>query len=104
MPTLKTLFDEFPLQIVAGSPDETFVTGITLDSRAVQPGYLFVAIRGASADGHDYIAKAIASGAAAIVGERWIEDLHVPYIRVANPRQALTWLSAAFYNWPGRKL
>ena len=30
--------------------------------------------------------------------------LHVPYIRLENPRQALTWLAAAFYNWPARKL
>ena len=33
-----------------------------------------------------------------------METLPIPYIRVENSRQALTWLSAAFYDWPGRKL
>lgn len=80
------------------------VTGIALDSRAVEPGYLFVAMRGSSADGHNFISKAIERGAIAVVGERELSGLAVPYVRLDNPRQALTWLSAAFYDWPGREL
>ena len=33
-----------------------------------------------------------------------VSGLPVPYIRLENPRRALTWIAAAFYNWPGRKL
>ncbi|HEX5809900.1 MAG TPA: UDP-N-acetylmuramoyl-L-alanyl-D-glutamate--2,6-diaminopimelate ligase, partial [Anaerolineales bacterium] len=81
------------------------ITGISIDSRAVQAGHLFVAMKGGSADGHDYIPKAIENGAVAVVGERDVEHrVNVPYIRLDNPRRALTWIAAAFHDWPGRRL
>ena len=95
------------------------ITGVSIDSRAVKPGHLFVALKGGSADGHDYIPKALENGAVAVVGEREVgrtlapHDLlskssagvaSPPYIRLENPRRALTWIAAAFYNWPCRKL
>jgi len=80
------------------------ITGISIDSRAVKPGHLFVAMKGGSTDGHDYIPKAIENGAVAVVGDRELSGLSVPYIRLENPRRTLTWIAAAFYNWPGRKL
>ena len=81
------------------------ITGISIDSRLVKPGHLFVALRGGAADGHDYIPQAIENGAAAVVGERETGGTSsVPYIRLGNARRALTWIAAAFYNWPGRKL
>ena len=100
---LKKLFVDFPLSSPAAIPDVE-VSGIAIDSRAVKPGYLFVAMRGGSVDGHDYIQKAVDSGAAAIIGDRDLSGLSIPYIRLENPRQALTWLAAAYYNWPARKL
>ena len=81
------------------------ITGISIDSRFVKPGDLFVAMKGGSADGHDYIPKAIEKGAVAIVGERDVGQItNLPYIRLENSRRALTWIAASFYNWPGRKL
>lgn len=55
-------------------------------------------------DGHDFIQNAIDNGAAVVVGDRDLDGLSVPYIRLENPRQALTWLAGSFYNWPARKL
>jgi UDP-N-acetylmuramoyl-L-alanyl-D-glutamate--2,6-diaminopimelate ligase len=103
--TLKRLFVDFPFPCPADLPDIP-VTGIAIDSRAVKPGNLFVAMKGGTSDGHDYIEKAIANGAAAVVGERdWVGRNNIStYVRLDNPRQALTWLAAAFYDWPGRKL
>jgi UDP-N-acetylmuramoyl-L-alanyl-D-glutamate--2,6-diaminopimelate ligase len=75
-----------------------------MDSRLVRPGDLFVAMKGGSADGHDFIANAISGGAAAVVGEKVLEELAVPYIRVEDARQSLSWLAAAFYGYPARKL
>jgi UDP-N-acetylmuramoyl-L-alanyl-D-glutamate--2,6-diaminopimelate ligase len=98
------LFSNIPFGRSQISAPDCTVTGIAIDSRAVQPGDLFVAMRGGSVDGHDFIAKAIGNGAAAVVGEKEINDLPVPYIRVENPRRSLTFLAAAFYDWPGRKL
>lgn len=100
---LKNLFVDFPYSYPANIP-EVEITGIVIDSRAVKPGYLFAAMIGGNVDGHDYIQKAIDNGAAAIIGDRDLSGLNIPYIRLKNPRQALTWLAAAFYNWPARKL
>jgi UDP-N-acetylmuramoyl-L-alanyl-D-glutamate--2,6-diaminopimelate ligase len=61
-------------------------------------------MQGGSADGHDYIPKAIDNGAVAVVGERELRELAVPYLRLEHPRRALSWIAASFYNWPGRKL
>ena len=101
---LKKIFSELPKpHTIADAPDVE-ITGISIDSRAVQPGHLFVAIKGGTIDGHDYIQGAIDKGAIAVVGEKEISGLSVPYIRLGNTRQALTWISAAYYGWPARKL
>jgi UDP-N-acetylmuramoyl-L-alanyl-D-glutamate--2,6-diaminopimelate ligase len=99
---LKDLFIDFPFPVPQNIPDVE-ITGIAIDSRAVKPGYLFVAMRGGSADGHNYIPKAIENGAAAVICE--VGRASSPtYIGLENPRQALTWLAAAFYGFPARKL
>jgi UDP-N-acetylmuramoyl-L-alanyl-D-glutamate--2,6-diaminopimelate ligase len=100
---LKNLFVDFPFSIPENIPDVE-ITGIAIDSRAVKPGYLFVAMQGGSVDGHDYIPKAIENGAGGIIGGRDLGGLSAPYIRLENPRHALTFLAAAFYNFPARKL
>ena len=59
-----------------GAVREDFAfTGVTTDSRAVQPGELFVALKGGNFDGHDYCAKAVALGAAGVVISHDIEPL-----------------------------
>lgn len=80
------------------------VSGIMLDSRQVIPGSVFVAIPGINVDGHDFIGHAIERGAAAVVGTKDIKRLSVPYFRVENARRSLAELSAAFYDYPARKL
>ena len=102
--SLSTLFEDAPINILAGTPDATLITGIAMDSRLVQPGCLFVAMQGGSVDGHDFIPAAIRAGAAAVIGEKTLDGLSVPYIRIENPRQALSWLAAAYYGNPARKL
>ncbi|MFZ5883873.1 MAG: UDP-N-acetylmuramoyl-L-alanyl-D-glutamate--2,6-diaminopimelate ligase [Chloroflexota bacterium] len=101
--TLAQLFIDFPFSYPSDVPDVP-ISGIAIDSRAVQPGQLFVAMTGGTTDGHNYIPKAIENGAAAVVGEKDLSGLPVPYIRLENTRRALTWLAAAFYNWPARRL
>lgn len=82
------------------------ITGITHNSSWVQPGFIFVAIRGAKSDGHDYIPQALERGALVIVGEDfdWTLESPVPYLHVENARQALGDLSSAFYDHPSREL
>jgi UDP-N-acetylmuramoyl-L-alanyl-D-glutamate--2,6-diaminopimelate ligase len=102
--TLRQIFSELSFFHTPQQLPELPIAGLAIDSRAVKPGDLFVALKGGSADGHDFIPNAIANGAIAVVGEKDLDGLSVPYIRLENSRQALTWIAAAFYDWPGRKL
>ena len=66
-------------------------SGVEMDSRDVRPGDLFVALRGETTDGHNYIAKAIANGAAAVVTEHPVDW---PHVLVADTTRALAALAA----------
>jgi len=90
-------------QVALRGASDVPVTGIHYDSRLVQPGDLFAALRGADFDGHDYIDQAIANGAAALLVERPIEA-SVPQIVVSDSRAALAPLAAHFYGHPSREL
>lgn len=97
------MFVDFPLIKPVDIPD-ALIEGIAIDSRAVQPGYLFVAMKGGTVDGHDYIQAAISRGASAVIGERELSGFSVPYLRLEDTRRSLTWLAAAFHGFPARKL
>jgi UDP-N-acetylmuramoyl-L-alanyl-D-glutamate--2,6-diaminopimelate ligase len=102
--SLTSLFDQFPLRVLAGNLVDVQISGIALDNRLVKQGNLFVAMKGSNADGHDFILNAIQRGAAAVVGDKPMAALSVPYIQVENSRQSLTWLASKFYNNPARRL
>lgn len=68
------------------------VQGVAFDSREVAPGDLFIAMRGEETDGHKFIDKAIAAGAAGIVCETAIDH---PHVRVADSVAALNALGIA---------
>lgn len=87
-------------------------TLVTSDSRKVIPGSLFVAVKGYSSDGHDYIGTAIEKGAAAIVyeDESRREEFSgkarsgVEWIKTDNSRKAVACLADEFYGHPSRQL
>ena len=85
--------------------DGVEVKSIDFDSRTVRPGSLFVAIRGQTADGIQYVAEAVTRGAVAVVSENRLElGAHVAAIRVADARRALAELACAFHGHPSRGL
>jgi UDP-N-acetylmuramyl-tripeptide synthetase len=89
---------------VAGSLDRE-VAGIAYDSRRVAPGMVFVAWRGRRCDGHDFISPAIDRGASAVICERaGIFSPRVTILQVADARQALAQVAAAFHGHPSRHL
>ena len=103
--TLAELLNKIPLNVLAATtfPDRP-VTGIAFDSRAVQPGFIFVPLVGNKSDGHQFIPDALKNGAIAVVGSRSLGDVQFPYAQVENTRLALAHLSAAFYSYPAREL
>ncbi len=83
------------------------VTGVQYDSRKVQPGDVFVAMRGGSTDGNRFVAAALDRGAAAVVTdsrEVWAAGLPVPLSLVANGRRALATIAANLLGHPERRL
>ncbi len=87
-------------------PKDITISDLSFDSRQIQPGQLFIAIKGTVADGHKFIATAIEKGATVIVCETLPEKLddNITYIKVNNPARALGFLSSNFYNNPSEKL
>ena len=79
------------------------ITSLATDSRSVAPGALFIAVRGSQADGHLYLASAVAAGAAAVVVER-PAGLGIPEIIVTDGGRAAIALARAWYGDPGRRL
>lgn len=77
------------------------VTSLAYDSRRVERGSLFFAIRGEKADGHDYIPRAIERGAIGVVSERPAPpELASRWIQVPQIRRALAEAAGAFYDHP----
>lgn len=73
------------------------ITGLTSDSRAVKPGYLFAALPGTKADGRLFIAKAVEAGAVAVIAPPGTEA-SVPVAIADNPRHTFAQAAARFYG------
>ena len=82
------------LGLRAAGEDVVFC-GVSTDSRTTPRGALFVAVRGPTFDGHDFVAGAVQRGAAAALVER-PPDVSVPFVLVRDPVQALGRLAAAW--------
>ena len=84
----------------------TEVSGVESDSRQVKKDNLFVAVRGASVDGHDFIGQAIAQGAVVVVCEEFPEKSgpQVLYVKVEDSAVAFGLLAAAWYGNPSKEL
>lgn len=86
---------------------QIIVKGITNDSRRVEPGWLFVAVRGFASDGHSFIDQALGSGASAVVAERPVsggERRSILLNPLGKNRELLAELSAVFYRSPWMEL
>ncbi len=101
--SFQRLLDGAEVLSVQGDPA---ITGLDYDSRRVQPGYVFVAMRGETTDGNRFIDKAIAAGAAAVVTDSPTEPprTNVAWAVVPHGRRALARLSANFHDRPAEKL
>lgn len=98
------LLEKLEYELVAGSL-ETEITTLVYDSRKVEKGSVFVCISGTVRDAHDFIPDVVEKGAAAVIVEK---DVTVPdgvtVVKVADSRRALACMSAAYFDYPSKKL
>lgn len=93
-----------PVKIIGNQDIE--ITGVDIDSRQVESGHLFMAMRGTQTDGHTYIPTAIEKGATAILCEELPAELAegITYIQVADSEDAVGKIATTFYGNPSSKL
>ena len=86
--------------------NEPEITGISIDSRLVQKGDIFIAVKGTQTDGHAYIASAEEKGAVAIVCENMPEKQNpdIAYINVNDAQSVTGQLATTFYGKPSQRL
>jgi UDP-N-acetylmuramoyl-L-alanyl-D-glutamate--2,6-diaminopimelate ligase len=99
--------DQRPAVPAAAAALDTQCTGVTHDSRRVEPGMVFVALRGLKADGAAFAPQALAAGAAAVIAETSsaaTATADVPWVVVGDARLALALLSAEFFGHPSREM
>lgn len=95
---LKALLEGLTL-LSATADLEQEIRAVRYDSRAVEAGDLFVAMTGYTTDGHAFIPKAMAAGAACVLCQQ-VPQGDVPYVQVADSRRALAVVGANFYGHP----
>jgi UDP-N-acetylmuramoyl-L-alanyl-D-glutamate--2,6-diaminopimelate ligase len=86
------------------SSGDVELAGVRDDSRRVEPGDLFVAVRGLSVDGHEFVRQAVERGAAAVAVEEPVGALPVPQLVVVKGSAALASAAAWWYGDPSREL
>ena len=101
---LTKLLECLEYEVRQGS-DQIEVTELINDSRKVTEGSVFVCISGAVSDGHEYIEDVAAKGAAAVIVERPVDAPEgLTVIHVDDTRYALALMSAAYFDYPAKKL
>jgi len=102
--TLKDVLQGIP--VVAGGGTESIeISGIAYNSKAVKPGFLFAALRGAARNGMDFVTEAVATGAAAVLSA-WPKPpaVETAWIQVADAREALALAAANLYGHPSDRM
>jgi UDP-N-acetylmuramoyl-L-alanyl-D-glutamate--2,6-diaminopimelate ligase len=101
---LSDLLEKLEYTVVCGN-DDCEVNELVYDSRKVSDKDVFVCIKGAAFDGHQYIAQVVEKKAAAVIVMEDVEEISgVTIIKVEDTRLALAYMSAAFFGYPAEKL
>lgn len=105
MKALKDILYKTGIEEVTGNTS-VMIHSVAFDSRKVNDGCLFVAIRGTKSDGHQFIADVITKGAVAIICEEMPSDVKegITYVRVRDAAHALALICSNFYDQPSAKL
>lgn len=101
---LEKILEKTEYTVLSGGIDFE-IEDIVYDSRKAKEGTVFVCIAGAQTDGHKYIQSAVENGTKVIVVEREVDMIPgITYIKLANTRAGLAYMSAALFGYPAEKL
>ena len=103
---LTALLERISYECVQGSMDRE-ISQVVYDSRKITEGCLFICIKGANFDGHDFAAEAVERGAKVLVVSREIPEVtgkDVTVILVPDTRYAMAFIAAAYFGYPAEKL
>ncbi|RTZ02618.1 UDP-N-acetylmuramoyl-L-alanyl-D-glutamate--2,6-diaminopimelate ligase [Flavobacterium bomense] len=105
MSILKDILYKVAIEAVMGSTDIA-VSKIDFDSRKIESNDVFVAIRGSISDGHDFIGKAIALGAVAVICDTFPEIIEkgITYVQVKDTNSALAFMASNYFGDPSKNL
>jgi UDP-N-acetylmuramoyl-L-alanyl-D-glutamate--2,6-diaminopimelate ligase len=104
--TLRDVLQGLPVIVLAGpGAAGTEISGLTYNSKAVRPGFLFAALPGAARNGLDFVAEALANGAVAVLSA-WPKPpaLDAAWVQVSDAREALALAAANFYGHPSDRM
>jgi len=99
---LGELLEKIDIVEVAANP-ELEIHGISFDTRTLNAGELFVAVRGVEFDGHKYVGEAAERGAVCLICEE-APETDIQYVITKDSRKALALVSAAWFGYPAEKL
>ncbi|MEG0561708.1 MAG: Mur ligase domain-containing protein, partial [Cetobacterium sp.] len=102
---MKRIFEGIEYKVLKKSNSNKEYKELEYDSRKIEKGDIFVALKGTSVDGHKYIDKAVENGAIAVLVSEEVELKHdIDYILVENLREHLGVIASNFYGHPEKKL
>ncbi|WP_112180754.1 MULTISPECIES: UDP-N-acetylmuramoyl-L-alanyl-D-glutamate--2,6-diaminopimelate ligase [Paraliobacillus] len=104
MKKLQEVLDIIPVYQLNQTLDNININGVTIDSREVQKGNLFICIDGYTVDGHNFAKQAEANGAHAIVAEKPLDGINIPVIYVRDTIKAVGLLANSYYDNPTQAL
>ncbi len=82
---------------------DVIVTGISINSKEIEHGNIFVCVSGVNADRHDYVDEAVTNGASAIIASKKV-NVNVPVIYVEDTNKELPLVASKLYNYPENNL
>lgn len=100
---ISKLLEQVAVVKIQGDTDIS-ISNINFDSRKIEPGHLFVAIKGTASDGHDFIQMAVEKGAVAVICEQIPQGINATFIQVKDAAEALAQVAAAWNDFPSSKL
>jgi UDP-N-acetylmuramoyl-L-alanyl-D-glutamate--2,6-diaminopimelate ligase len=103
---LRELLTLVPLQTVRG-PRDAEIRGVAVDSRAVRPGFVFVALEGEKTDGHHFLGDALAKGASVVVSEKTPDPKFAAgatWVQTPDARKAAGLMAAKALGEPAKKM